>query len=136
MNRHIEFTVERLTPEDGCALVDGRVCESGIRVGDVFTKVYGHKQRWDSKQWVKIDPVPTHAVRLVIQSIVSYRRSWDELSPGLTARLTLTGDGLDRLSECMILGGDNVEQTGCTEPGDCALAPTRSSVPPARFTSL
>jgi hypothetical protein len=72
-----------------------------------FTKIYGHKQRWDSKQWVAIDPGPTQAVRLVIQSIDSYRRLWDELSPGMTARLTLTGDGLDRLSEGRILGDDN-----------------------------
>src|SRR5262245_59757979 len=99
MNRHIEFTVDRLTVQDGRALVDGRVCESPIRVGDVFTKVYGHKQQWDTKRWVDVDPGPTHTVRLVIESIDSYRRLWDELSPGMTARLTLTGDGLDRLSE-------------------------------------
>jgi hypothetical protein len=109
MNRHIEFTVDRLTPEDGRALVDGRVCESPIRVGDVFTKIYGHKQRLDTKQgqWVAADPDPTHTVRLVIQTIDSYRRLWDELSSGMTARLTLTGDGLDRLSEGRILGNDN-----------------------------
>ncbi len=130
MNRHIAFTVERLTPEDGRALIDGRVCESAIRVGDVFTKIYGHKQRWDSKQWVDVDPGPTHAVRLVIQSIDSYRRLWDELSPGMTARLTLTGDGLDRLSEGRILGDDNAEQARCSEPGDGALVGNRGSVAP------
>ncbi len=107
MNRHIEFTVEQFTLEDGRALVDGRVCESEIRVGDVFTKIYGHKQQWDGKQLVDVDPGPTYAVRLVIQSIESYRRLWDELSRGMTARLTLTGDGLDKLSEGRILGDDN-----------------------------
>jgi hypothetical protein len=104
MNRHIEFTVERLTPEDGRALIDGRVCESPIRVGDVCTKIYGHKQRWDTKEWVATDPGPTHSVRLVIQSIESYRTLLDQLSPGMTARLTVTGDGLDQLSEGRILG--------------------------------
>jgi hypothetical protein len=107
MNRHVEFTVERLKSEDGRALVDGRVCESPIRVGDVFTRLYGHKQHWDGKQWVNVDPGPTYTVRLVIQSIDSYRRQWEELSPGMTARLTLTGNGLDLLSEGRILGDDN-----------------------------
>jgi hypothetical protein len=107
MNRHIEFTVERLTFEDGQALVDGRVCESPIRVGDVFTKIYDHRQRWDGKEWIATDTGPTHTVRLVVQSIESYRRLWDELSSGMTARLTVAGDGLDRLSEGRILGDDN-----------------------------
>jgi hypothetical protein len=124
MNRHIVFTVERLTQEDGCAFVDGRVCESAIRVGDVFSKVYGHKQ------WVDVDPGPTHAVRLVIQSIYSYRRLWGELSPGMTARLKLTGDGLERLSEGMILGDDSAEQPRCSEPGDSAPVDNRRSLAP------
>src|SRR5688572_12739548 len=107
MNRHTEFAIERLTSDDRRALVDGRVCESPISVGDVFTKIYGYHQRWNGKEWVAIDSGPTHSLRLVIQSIESYRRSWDELSPGMTARLTVTGDGLDRLSEGKILGGEN-----------------------------
>ncbi len=106
MNRHIEFTVERLSSEAGRTLVDGRVCESPIRVGDVFSKIYGHKQHWDGNQWVAMDPGPTHPVRLVIQSIHSYRRRWDELFAGMTARLTLGGEGLDQLSEGRILGND------------------------------
>ncbi len=106
MSRHIEFTVDRLTSETGRTLVDGRVCESPIRVGDVFSRIYGHKQRWDGNQWADIDPGPTHTVRLVVQSIHSYRRRWDELSSGMTARLTLGGDGLDRLSEGTILAND------------------------------
>ena len=108
MNRHIVFTIERLTPEDGRALVDGRVCASPIKVGDVFTKVYDHEQRWIDGQWIAIDPSPAYTVRLVIQSIDSYSRLWDELSPGLTGRLMLTGDGVERLSEGRILGNDNV----------------------------
>jgi hypothetical protein len=109
MNRHIEFTVERLAFEAGRALVDGRVSESPIKVGDVFTKIYGHKQRLDTKsgRWVAADPGPTHTIRLIIQSIDSYRRQWDELSSGMTARLTLSGDGLERLSEGRILGDDH-----------------------------
>ncbi len=107
MSRHIEFTVEHLTSEVGRTLVDGRVCESPIRIGDVFSRIYSHKQRWDGQHWVDTDPGPTRAVRLVVQSIHSYRRSWAELSTGMTARLTLGGDGLDQLSEGRILGADN-----------------------------
>ena len=106
MNRHIEFTIERVTPEAGCAMVDGRVCKSAIRVGDVFTKIYGHGRLWDGKEWVVIDPGPTDTVRLAIQTIESYRRMWEELSSGMTARLTVVGVGLDRLSEGRILGDD------------------------------
>ena len=91
MNRHIAFSVERLTCERERALVDGRVCESPIRVGDVFTKIYSHGQRWDGKKLVAADAGPARPVRLVIQSIESYRRCWDELSSGMTARLIIAG---------------------------------------------
>jgi hypothetical protein len=67
MNRRIEFTVDRLTAEAGRAFVDGRVCQSPIRVGDIFTKIR--------------DPGAIHTVRLVIQSLESYRRLWNELPP-------------------------------------------------------
>jgi hypothetical protein len=133
MSRHIEFTVERLTTEDGRVLIDGRVCESPIRVGDVFTKIYGHRQRWDGKQWVTTDPGPTDAIRLVIRSIESYRRSWNELSSGMTARLEVVGDGLDRVAEGRILGDDwGAQQTRCSEPGDEVSAANPEPVAPGR----
>jgi hypothetical protein len=104
VNRRIEFTIGRVTTEEGRALVDGRNCDAPMRIGDIFTRVYGQRQKWDGTEWVAVGLGPTHSVRLVIQSIESYRRIWDELSPGMTARLTITGDGLAQLSEGRILG--------------------------------
>lgn len=104
----LKFTVERLILEDGQALVDGRICGLPLHVGDTFTKVFGHNQRWDrdTDEWVAVDPGPVHSVSLVIRSIESYRRLWDELSTGMTARVTVAGVGLDKLCEGRMVGND------------------------------
>lgn len=106
MKRHIEFTIERLTQDNNGRLVDGRVCDSPIRVGDVFTKIYGQKQRFDGEVWIDVNPGPIDTVQLVIQSIESYRHSFDEIDHGMTARLMIVGDGLDKLVEGKVLGND------------------------------
>jgi len=103
MSRRITFTIHRLTMDGGKALVDGRVCESPIRIGDVFTTIRGHEQCWDGKNWIPANPKPIEVVRLVVVSIESYGRSWDELLTGMTARLLVAGEGLDKMLEGRIL---------------------------------
>ena len=104
----LKFTVERLILEDDRAFIDGRICGLPLRVGDTFTKVFGHNQRWDrdTDEWIAVDPSPVHTISLVIRSIESYRRMWDELSTGMTARVEVTGTGLDKLSESRLVGDD------------------------------
>ena len=108
MYPHLAFTVERLILKESRAFIDGRICGPSLRLGDVFTKVFGHSRRWnrETDEWVGVDPRPILPVALTIQSIESYRRLWDELSAGMTARLTVTGEGFDTLSEGRIIGDD------------------------------
>ena len=118
----IVFTVEAILQTDGTTFVDGRVCKAPIRLGDVFTRLYGHSQRWDAVggKWVEIDPGPTLSIALRIESIESYKRFFDELPSGMTARIELSGAGVELLQEGKIIGDQGVEYGQnrlCTETG-------------------
>jgi hypothetical protein len=112
----IEFTVEAILPVDGMMFVDGRVCNAAIRPGDVFTRLYGPDTKWDSSraEWIAADPGPTRSVALRIESIESYRRFWDELSEGMTARIRLSGVGVEFLQQGKIIGGTVSREKGPT----------------------
>jgi hypothetical protein len=74
---------------------------------DTFTEICGHKQKWNDKELIAVDGGSPENVRLVIQSIKAYRRFFDELDAGMTARLKLTGEGLEKLVAGKILGNGN-----------------------------
>ena len=103
----IEFTVETLLHTDGMTCVDGRVCKAPIRVGDAFTRLFGHPQTWDAAagRWVDVDPGPTYPIALRVESIESYQRFWDELSSGMAARIKLSRTGVELLRVGKIIGG-------------------------------
>ena len=99
-----EFIIGRVTREDGCALVDGRVGDGDapIRVRDTFTAIRHYTVRREGGA-IEIVDGPTEAVCLTVESIEAYRRLLEFADRGLTARLRVRGDGLERLAEQMIL---------------------------------
>jgi hypothetical protein len=99
-----EFIVGRVHRQSDHALVDGRVGDgdSPIRVRDSFVVIRDYSARRDGGE-IQIDYGPPRTVRLVVESIEAYQRSLDFIDGGMTARLTLRGDGLDTLAEHTIL---------------------------------
>jgi hypothetical protein len=99
---NIEFIVGRVTHEDGFALVDGRVGDGTIRVHDTFTAIcsYDGQRVGDRVDVVRGQAEP---VRLTVETIEAYRHFLDCVERGLTARLRVRGDGLERLADQKIL---------------------------------
>src|SRR5206468_9301044 len=91
-----EFIVARVHRQGDHALVDGRVGDGDapIRVRDSFVAIRDYSPRRDG-DGIQIDYGPPRTVRLVIESIEAYQRSLDFIDGGMTARLTLRGDGLE-----------------------------------------
>ena len=100
----IEFIVGGVTREEDSALVDGRVGDGDapIRVHDTFTAICSYTVRRDGGT-IEVVHGPTEPVRLTIESIEAYRRSLDFVDGGMTARLRVRGDGLERLADERIL---------------------------------
>jgi len=99
----IEFIIWRVTREEGCALVDGRVGDGDpIRVHDIFTAVCSYTARRDGGTF-EVESGPTEPIRLIVESIEAYQRSLDFADSGLTARLRVRGDGLEKLADERIL---------------------------------
>jgi hypothetical protein len=97
-----EFIIGRVAHEDGFALVDGRVGDGTIRVHDTFTAIYGciGSVVGDRVEVVCGDSEP---VRITVESIEAYGHFLDYADGGLTARLRVRGDGLERLDDHKVL---------------------------------
>ena len=98
----IEFIISRVTQEHGSALVDGRVGDGMIRVHDAFTEIcsYAGQSVGDRVEVVRGQAEP---VRLTVETIEAYKHFLDCVERGLTARLRVRGDGLERLADQKIL---------------------------------
>lgn len=81
------FVVHAVKMEDGIALVDGRHCEGVLKPGHLFSRSFPSVDAWQKKE----DGVPC---AVVVQKIEAYRHQFEELSAGMTARLSLTGSHL------------------------------------------
>jgi hypothetical protein len=80
--------IERIAP---CTVI-GRCYKGPLRVGGTFTSF-------------EDETGSTHLVRLEVTRIEAYRRELDEIDEGLTARLTLRGDGAALVQEKGALRG-------------------------------
>lgn len=96
----IEFSADIVEFEGATLVVKGRCLEGPIRTRDVFTATYGlDDPRSDTP--ARVDEAP---VLLRIEKISAYRRDFDEIDPGLTARLELVGVGLAEVKAGRVLG--------------------------------
>jgi hypothetical protein len=82
-----EFGVHRADVQGELILVDGRCYRGPLRRGDVF----------------RVLRPGDRGVCLTVERIIAYNRELDEIDEGLTARLSLRGDGGELLAEQTIL---------------------------------
>jgi hypothetical protein len=82
-----EFGVHRADVQGEMIVVDGRCYRGPLRRGDVF----------------RVLRPGDMVVRLAVERIVAYKRELDEIDEGLTARLSLRGDGGEFLMQGTIL---------------------------------
>lgn len=100
MVRMIEFSFEELLGYGKDEVkIAGRCCRDSIAVGDVFTLYY--ERDWSLLPSDKIAYLNVQSVSLEVIEMLAYGRSLKEISPGLTAGITLRGQGKERLA----LGG-------------------------------
>jgi hypothetical protein len=97
----IEFQVEIVDREGEKVAVAGRLLQGPIRIGDEFTLAYQFANVM-KEDFRHVNEVP---VSLRIDTIVAYRRELPDLYDGMTARLTLSGEGGRVLSRGWVLGG-------------------------------
>ena len=94
----IEFGAYQVWSQTDHAILAGRVYESDIRLGDVFTWLV----------WVPWLPAPvsgsrlgaptvTYEIGLRVEGIEAYQHSLDFLPSGMTGALKVTGSGLELL---------------------------------------
>ena len=104
--RDIEFTVSQLNRANNQLLVVGRCCSNIIKVGDVFNSVYRYTPAKSPEDYARPgEREGERQIALQIEKIYSYQRYWEELHPGLTAELTLFGEGGELVREGDMLGG-------------------------------
>ncbi len=85
-----EFGVHGVEHVGESFFVIGRCYLGPLRLGDVFCTA-------------SVPGGLSSNVRLTVQTIEAYSRKWDEIDEGLTARLELTGEGGDAVTEECIL---------------------------------
>ncbi|GEP45844.1 hypothetical protein BGE01nite_51350 [Brevifollis gellanilyticus] len=90
------FMVHSVEMKDGLAIVDGRLGEHMIAVGDVFDRAFPNSDAWRLR-------VTSQPCALMVVAIEAYRHSLEELHPGMTARLRLTGSHLSVVKLAEIL---------------------------------
>jgi len=105
-DRGIEFgSLLVIKVEDDTAIVGGRVTVGPIHPGDIFSAAYrlGPPKLKDDgatyrpRRWER-------PIALTVARIDSYGHSADQLEEGLSGRLELQGEGVDKLMENDILG--------------------------------
>lgn len=105
MTREIEFTVEKLDYFDGKLRVAGRCAKDIIKVGDCFTAVYRYAPAQTLEDFGKpSERIAIRNIALWVEKMTSYSRLWDEIHPGLTAELELSGEGEDKVRFGDVLG--------------------------------
>ena len=94
------FIVHSVSSVDGMAFVDGRLGDHTLKVGDVFDRSFASVDTWNAKS----DGEPC---ALTVRRIEAYTKQLDELSPGMTARLCLSGSHLSALKRAAIIESVN-----------------------------
>lgn len=92
-----EFGVHGARVEGNRVVVIGRCYRGPLRVGDVFVQL---------KPVDEEGPGSALPVRLTVERMVAYRREMSEVDEGLTAELSLQGEGGDLVAAERILATD------------------------------
>lgn len=93
--------------------VIGRCGESPLRLGDVFTVVCRYRRRETLEDFATPPEVlKTCPVSLRVAGIQAYGRSLDELGPGMTGSLVLSGDGMGRIGSGVVLEASMFTENG------------------------
>jgi hypothetical protein len=91
------FLVHHVELVGGVALVDGRLGESSLKRGHVFSRSFECVDAWRG------DKSQFRSCMFLLGGIEAYRHSLDQLDGGMTARLRLEGEGLDLLPVAKVL---------------------------------
>jgi len=90
------FLIHSVKIEGGVATVDGRLGDGVLKTGHLVSRSFLTSEAWEKKEYG-----PPCA--LVVQSIEAYQRRLDEISAGLTARLSLSGSLLSVLKSAAVI---------------------------------
>lgn len=101
----VEFLVEGIVEGEQDHVI-GRCGDSAIRLGNVFTKVCRYQRRQTLEAFATPpELVKSCLVSLRVLGIQAYQRSLDELGPGMTGALVLSGEGMRRIGPGSVLEG-------------------------------
>jgi hypothetical protein len=90
------FLVHSVEIQDDVAWVDGRLGETSLNIGHLFSRSYPTLQAWQKREGGQ-------PCALVIDKIEAYRRQLNVLSPGMTARLALVGSHISILQSAKVI---------------------------------
>ena len=90
------FLVHSVEIKDGVALVDGRLGEEALKINHVFSLSFPDVDAWQRRD-------RGNPCSLVVHGIEAYRRRLEELSPGMTARLSVFGGVQSTLASVAVL---------------------------------
>ncbi len=99
----IQFGIVHTGNSESYATVDGRCHEGPIHKGRVFTLLSKATIQKTPECYGPVTLHPFCEVELKIESIWAYGHQINELSPGMTARLELSGTGIDQIKPDLVL---------------------------------
>jgi hypothetical protein len=89
----VEFYVVDFHENAGTYTVIGRCGDLAVLKGDHFMEAWPSRVVKTADGYDRGPKVNARAVNLRVERIVAYKHELDELSPGMTAELTLRGEG-------------------------------------------
>ena len=101
----IEFLIAYFQRQSDRVIVAGRCCQGPINVGERFHCLYESVvERTEDRYGSSKRQGQGELVNLRVDSIFAYGHCFTQLDPGMTARLELSGEGIEKIKEGLILG--------------------------------
>lgn len=96
-----EFSVEEVLKENEYLTIIGRVCVGNIRVGDCFNSLYKIQtpNKSDVSSELEYELSNIRAIKIIVKSIEFRQKLVKEVFCGDVAKLTLEGEGMDKISK-------------------------------------
>ena len=97
--RTIELEVIFATEAEDRLRIEGRCLQGPIVMSDRFRYIYRLVPQRNQKDFSgPSQRLDAEAVNLLVESIRAYSRSFEELHPGMSAEIILSGEGIDVVS--------------------------------------